>query len=482
MKVIYLLLIYILFAGGCGAQTNKTSTLKNIDQILSTEVLKASSFSLVISDPKLSETIYSNGGEKLLIPASIFKIIPTFIAINELGPIYKFTTEIGYIGKLHSESGILEGDLVILAGGDPTLGSKFFNGKNYTFLEEWVKQIKMLSITQISGSIIVIDTFATDEVVAPGWSWEDMSNYYASGVQGIAIGDNEFKCYFKTGKRGSQTEIIKIEPNIPNLQIENLVTASEVNEDRTYFYSSPLSNDFVARGTLPENRNSFEVRGAIPNTGLFLAYLLYNKLQESGIQVNDTYKFERTLPQSIFTSVYKHTSPNLSEIIYMTNQHSINLFADYLSANLAVRLSGKKASLSNGAEAIKSWLQENSYDVNGAYFTDGSGIARYTLISSQLIINILNNSTKTKYAADFKKSLAIAGETGTLKNLGKGTSIAGRVFAKSGSMRQVRSLAGFITTDSGRDLSFCMIFNNYTAEPSEIKNIQEKILLEMLKL
>jgi D-alanyl-D-alanine carboxypeptidase/D-alanyl-D-alanine-endopeptidase (penicillin-binding protein 4) len=113
---------------------------------------------------------------------------------------------------------------------------------------------------------------------------------------------------------------------------------------------------------------------------------------------------------------------------------------------------------------------------------DGSGLSRMNVFTTKQMCSILNMQMKEPTFEQFKKSLPIAGKSGTLTTVADNTVAAGKVFAKSGSMYKVRSYSGYVQTKSGELLSFCVIVNNYTCGSVEIKTKLEKIMVLMAGL
>ncbi|MDI9544384.1 MAG: D-alanyl-D-alanine carboxypeptidase, partial [Bacteroidota bacterium] len=136
-----------------------------------------------------------------LVPASLSKLLTTGAALEILGPEKRFKTELAYRGLL--ENGSLKGNLYILGGGDPSLGSEYTEEQAGLFLQDWVQAVKQLGISRIEGDIVADPSLFDEEAVSPYWLWEDMGNYYAAGVYGLAVFDNMFRLGLKSGLPGT---------------------------------------------------------------------------------------------------------------------------------------------------------------------------------------------------------------------------------------------------------------------------------------
>ena len=148
---------------------------KNVDDGILNELVQDKLFdhahiSLSVVDLKTDKEILNYNSEKPYIPASSLKLISNFSALKELGKDFKFKTSIYYRGDL-SYDGTLKGDLLIIAGGDPTLGS--FNFKGVLPLEALLSKIsndfKKAGISCIEGNIIIDDSFYSDQGPIDSW-------------------------------------------------------------------------------------------------------------------------------------------------------------------------------------------------------------------------------------------------------------------------------------------------------------------------
>jgi D-alanyl-D-alanine carboxypeptidase/D-alanyl-D-alanine-endopeptidase (penicillin-binding protein 4) len=130
---------------------------------------------------------------------------------------------------------------------------------------------------------------------------------------------------------------------------------------------------------------------------------------------------------------------------------------------------------------VQFW-KEKGLDMTGFFMNDGSGLALSNAITASHLVGILNYmKTKSAYSADFYQSMATV-ENGTL-TVFKSENFPGQCLrAKSGSMTRVRCYAGYLTTDSGRQLSYSVMLNNFScSQPEAIRKI-EKLLIELRKL
>ena len=157
---------------------------------------------------------------KLMIPASTLKIVTSAAALEILGANYRFKTKVGYVGEIF-KTNELKGDLVIVGGGDPTLGSIYFRNYelNLNFIKGWVQQLKIAGIHKISGDIVLDGSIYDSGKVPPTWIWGDIGNYYGAGTSAFTCYDNLYSIKFRSPKEaGEKTEIISTIPNIENLE------------------------------------------------------------------------------------------------------------------------------------------------------------------------------------------------------------------------------------------------------------------------
>ena len=143
------------------------------------------SVSLCVADAKTGDILIDYNSGISLTPASVMKVITSAAALELLGPDYTFKTTVGYTGSLNKRSGRLKGNIIILGGGDPALGSKYFADHYEGFIDNWVAEIKKLGIKRIKGRVITDDSYYDYLPVPAKWLWEDEGNYYGAGAYGI---------------------------------------------------------------------------------------------------------------------------------------------------------------------------------------------------------------------------------------------------------------------------------------------------------
>lgn len=423
-----------------------------------------------------------------LVPASVMKTITTGVALKKLGANYHFTTRLQYDGVIDKFDRVLNGNIYIKGGGDPSLGSSTFKGNDEeSIMANWVAAIKKLGIDSIDGAIIA-DADGFDEDAIPyGWAWEDMLSDYGIAPCGLSFRDNMYDIEVKGGKTRPNYKCLQ---NVPELNLYNqLANNTNINKNYAYAVGGPYSNERLLRGEINASMGNCTIQSALPDPPYYCSYTLYNQLKRQGIAAKDSattirkLRFKNKIPVSTpRTTFYTTHSPSLASLVNYTNMVSNNFYAESMLRAISYAETGYGSTM-GGISIVRSYWKEHNVDLKGFYMVDGSGISRFDGVTAKQLSNLLK-----AYAHDsvmfnsFYNSLPIAGQCGTLSNICKGTLAEQNIHAKSGYMTRVRSYAGYVTTKSGKMLSFAMIANNHTFDVMSMRNELEKLMVLMAEL
>lgn len=467
MKKLNSIIVLLLFS----ALTFAKGTL---DGLVNNGLLQNANISLLVRDLSTNTTVCEYHSKNSVVPASTMKLVTTATALELLGADFRFQTKLEVDGKVTAD-GVLNGNLYIRGGGDPTLGSEKLG--DTTFLTKWVDVIKSRGIRKINGKVIADAGLFDDEGVNPKWTWEDMGNYYAAGIYGISYLDNTYRLVLRSGSVGTTPTVLRVVPEIANLKIENRLVSSTISFDSAYFYGAPHSNSRSVTGEIPANRTEFVTKGDIPNPALLLAQHFSDRLIQNDVAVRD-------LPTDIVgsaserTTIYTHDSPPLSEIITETNVRSNNLYAESVFKYLALQ---NKAVATNAeaVQVVKAFWKLKGLSVDQLFMYDGSGLSPSDAVSAQFFVELLSYMQTRSVNKDvFFRSLPVAGENGTLKSFLLKTPLQGKVHAKSGTISRVKSYAGYIDT-KGKQLVFALLINNPNGSSKAVTKKMEEFLLQL---
>ncbi len=492
MKRITLILLLLSSVNLCFSQFRPLSKKRHsvnrlIDKITVYPGFKNAIFAFYAIDLNSGEVIAAKNSSKALKPGSTLKLLSTATALELLGPDFQFSTQLEYSGLIDTTIRVLHGNIYIRGGGDPTLGSIYFDStQQYSFLNDWVHAIKGLGIDSIAGSIIADASIYSNDMLPSTWTWSNMGNYYGASACGLSIFDNYYSIHFKTSAhKGDTAEIAGINPAIPGLFFENEVFADTILYDNATILGAPFSNFRSMRGSLPLSQSDFIVKGSIPDPALLAAHTLQQNLKEQGIPCAKTVASLRNLSNKMDTDLEKRTpfystsSPALSTIIAQTNIQSINLFAEHFLIQTAIVL-GAKPETDSATKAVLEFWRQKGMDIQGLSMNDGSGLSNYNLITPEQLVFILQcMKNRSTHFNSFYQSLAVAGVSGTLKRLTLGSLAQGNLHGKSGTVDRSKAYAGYVTSKSGRQIAFSMVVNNFSCSSKEASYQLEKLMIEL---
>ncbi|MFA6924455.1 MAG: D-alanyl-D-alanine carboxypeptidase/D-alanyl-D-alanine-endopeptidase [Bacteroidales bacterium] len=456
-----------------------------IDSLKKDKTLKNEQWSFCVKKIDNDSLICKYKSDTGLIPASTMKVITTIAAIKILGEEFRFKTFLGYDGKINKDS-ILKGNIFIIGGGDPTLGSCRFGSNDSLVLSHWTEIIKNKGIKKIDGNIIANADFFKDSIIPASWDTADIGNYYGAGCAGLNFNENSYNIYFKSGKYiGDATSIVSVSSEISNIKfINNVKTGNKWSGDNVIIYSHPYSDEIRCEGTIPFGAKKFIVKGSVPDPAYFCAFQLYKTLAANKITISGnatTTRKNKNLKSDNLIIIDTIYSPSLKEIIKETNLKSVNIFAEAL-LKMCGKIKYNYGSTTKGISAILDYWKSRGVNLNNLIMKDGSGLSASNRVSANQFVEILIAATKEPFFQTFYESLPVVGQSGSIKNICKNSQADGNVRAKSGFMKNVRAYVGYVDTKSKQQLAFSFLVNNYECTPAEMKKKIEKIIMLMAEL
>lgn len=416
---------------------------------------------ICVMDVRNEKPVFEHNADVSLVTASTMKVMTCRMALENFGAEHRFTTVIG--SAKPPVEGVLNSDLVVIAGGDPTIGSSRFSGSD--FLAKWVNEIISSGVKRIDGDLIVDESIFSGEALKGTTAIEDAGNYYGSSAFPLNVYDNTFKITLRSpSKSATPVTITALHPPGQGVKATSHVMSADHEQDQAYIHGRPYSNEIAIYGSIPKNRPSFEIKASLPDPSMVLLEELKTALQKRGVAVTGELRvinrIHTTQPRSTdFIAFHQHQSPTLGDIVEVTNRESINLYASVLFRHLGT-LNGRDGSFVSAAKNMQTWLQGQGVKATGLNAEDGGGLSRSnTATARQLSWACAPMSGNEELA--FEKGLKpLSGLPG--------------LRVKSGYIARVRAYCGRVSLPDGRMLTFAITVNNYSCSATEArKAIQE---------
>jgi D-alanyl-D-alanine carboxypeptidase/D-alanyl-D-alanine-endopeptidase (penicillin-binding protein 4) len=439
--------------------------------------LAHAAYGFCVMDAKTGSVVAAHNSDLSLIPASSLKVVTTAAALALRGPEYRYLTRLMYTGQFDRITGVLDGDLVIIGSGDPTLESEHVAQPGKSVIDDWAASVANAGVKEVRGTVIG-DGSALERAIPDHWIWSDIGNYFGAVPNGLSYRDNKYTLVFRTASTGSAATLIAVTSGTNNLSfpISTTVTAMGA-EDAAYVYGDPFSNSREVRGTIPARKERFEIEAALADPALLCAQDLADALTRKGIRVSGAAISSYTPSARNGTLLHEHQSPMLSDIIRVTNLKSINHYCESVVQSLGT------GAQSDGLRKVKRYWAQQGFDTTALFLADASGLSRADNITpafqSAALCAIYRDRNLYPH---LDASLSVAGKEGVLRNIGKGTSVEGRLRAKTGYIQRARSHCGYVRSASGRELAFSVILNNYACTPREARLKLEAFLLALANL
>lgn len=416
--------------------------------------------------------IYQQNADKLLKPASNGKLYSGALAIDRLGPDFKIRTSF-YAAKPIDRFGTIRGDLIVFGRGDPSFSHRFNDGDYKKPIDELADALVKAGVKKIKGDLVGDESFFRGSRFGVGWSVDDLQYYYGAEVSALTLQENTVDLVFKPGKKAGDPLEIVTKPETKYLQFENRTKTVESGGRRGIELHRPIdSNKVYAWGSLSLGGGSAEESVAVYDAPRWFVTVLRDALEKRGVKIAGKLKTMSWLDRdtspldtSRLTEVAFTESRPMAELVKHMMKPSQNLYAHLLLLQVAekVRTAETKGMNSDdlGLAELRKFLEENGIKRGEVLMEEGSGLSRGCLLKPSASVRLLKAMSKHKHAKAFIDSLPIAGVDGTLKSRFKGTLAENNLHAKTGTIRYVNSISGYVTTKAGEKLVFSIMLNAY---------------------
>ncbi|MBR0195670.1 MAG: D-alanyl-D-alanine carboxypeptidase/D-alanyl-D-alanine-endopeptidase [Paludibacteraceae bacterium] len=450
------------------------SLILSINILLTNSLMGQANMSVLVQNLTTGEVIEEHRADKVVPPASVMKLLTTGAALETLGPGFRFPTVLEYTGVI--DNGVLQGNLYIRGGCDPSLGWK---GKT-AFLNQWVKAVKAAGILRINGAVIADMTMLDGEAQNPGWLCEDAGNYYAPGIFALNYYGNTMNIVLKSAEPGTVATVMGTEPQVDDIVFINRIRCDRIQYDGAFVSGLPYSKERYLTGAVPSNLGTFGVKGDLPNPGLLLARHFTERLRGSGVIVarEADYLPDYNPLNPPRHELYVHYSEPLSELLKETNQNSNNLYAEAMFRYLGARYT-LPGTVHNSQELLRDFWRRRGVAVQNAIIKDGCGLAPQDAISAKALVQLLAVMHKSPNAEAWMASLPVSGKSGTLTSLCPKTALEGRIHAKSGTIAGTKNFAGYIDMPNGDVWAFAVLVNSAPGKAKNVQHVIQKYLLDV---
>ena len=450
------------------------------------------SIAISVRDCANGRALASINADQPMIPASNMKIISTGSALHALGPNFMFKT------ALHREGN----DLILRGDGDPTLGDPEFHGElsfkneqgrvvkvdDEAILEFWTDAVGTSKMDQVER-LIIDDTIFDTVRVHPSWPADQLNRDYCAEVAGVNFHRNvvHFRPVPGSGGKGNWNSH---QPNAPWLlkSAKNKSANAQGKQKHTPWVAGKAgSANFEFRGRV-KSGNTVPVAVTIEDPALFLGQLLADRLQKSGTPVKGIHRMNEPGTAAPSTILGPRFQTPIKLVVEQCNEESENLYAESLLKRTVHEATGRPGSWDEADQVVKqiarARLKAPAFELlKGVRIADGSGMSRDNRVTARFMTAWLADlQADPEFGEFFVSSLANGGTEGTLKSRFS-TNLPGgaKVDAKTGYIRGVSCLSGYVTMPDGRRYAFSVLVNNVKGTTQPAKRLQENVVEQIAR-
>lgn len=467
-------LLLVCAAWAVEAPADRAELPEPVRRVLAAHAAPASGVGVYVHEVDAAGPLVSVNAAVPYNPASTIKLLTTWVGLEELGPAWRWPTDVYLRGELRR--GVLDGDLLLKGYGDPYLTIERF----------WLllRQLRLLGVRSITGDLVIDNGYFANEYADPAEFDGDGLRAYNVFPDALLVNFQALRLYFQPEPARDAVRVFA-DPMPANLAIENRLRARPGrcggfrNGVALELEAGAGRDRLIVSGRYGLDCPLYSLTRSVL-TGPTFAYGVFRTLwEEAGGELAGTLRVE---PGSVdpeddsLELLTRIRSPVLADVITSVNKYSNNVMARHLFLTLAAETFGPPATLANGRRAAKLALRARGLDFNELRLDNGAGLSRNTRIAAQSLGKLLLAATASPWTPEFVSSLSLAGLDGTLRKRFKREDATGRMHLKTGRLKDVYATAGYVHAASGRDYVVVILQNYADADRGPGEEAQAALL------
>jgi len=438
-----------------------------VQSALKVRSVPAESLSIVVTDLDSGATVLEWRANEPRNPASTIKLLTTLVALDVLGPAYRWRTDVFAMGEL--KNGRLDGDLVIKGYGDPYLVTER--------VWQLLRNIRQAGVKEITGDLLIDDSWFDVGDYDPGAFDRQPLRAYNVAPNALLMNFKVVRYWFEPDHANGAVDV-RMDPELENLRVENrlgLANSSCQGYQRGItITANPAVDEVTFSGRFPNGCKRYAMDRAALSHNEFVYGLFDSLWRESGGVFTGGWRnivvAEDAEPLLSFSSL------PLTEMIARVNKHSNNVMARQLLYTLGAETNGAPGTEESGRAAISSWLEKNGLASTEISLANGAGLSRETRTTAADMARMLRFAWRQPYMPEYLSSMSLSGLDGTLRHRFTKGQLVGKAHMKTGSMDHVAAIAGYLQARSGRRYAVVALQNFEDIHRGPGEEVQEALL------
>ena len=450
--VIVIWIVLVGIPAGSDAAGTGNALPYSIQKFLLRHKIAETSLSVFVQDVDEDTPLLNVAGDTPRNPASVIKVLTTFAALSSLGPDYRWKTDA--YSKAPLRNGRLEGDLYLKGSGDPFLVTERF----WKFL----LGLRNSGVRHIEGDLVIDNHYFAPDHHDPAAFDNRPERPYNVGADAILINFGVIGFWLVPDREAGKVNITT-DPPMSTVKIDNRIKLSTARCS-----AGPTNLEFKVLSR--EQGGSVRFSGGYPSacgryaltravsTPVPYAFGVFEAMwRDLGGSIEGKARVGEVPANA--RRLHGVKSPPLAEIIRTTNKFSNNVMSRHLLLTLGAEKIGTPGTPEKGRDAINKWLKTINLDFPELVLDNGAGLSRQVRISAESLGRLLIAAHRDPLMPEFVASLPLSAVDGTLKKRFRGEPLAGRAHIKTGTIDDVRAMAGYVLAPDGRTFVVVSLHN-----------------------
>lgn len=441
--------------------------------------VRAGRLGVCVVDLDTGAVVAERDADVALIPASVAKVATAVAVLDLLGPGHVFRTSLAGRGTVDPATGTLTGDLLLVGGGDPTLGKRDHPDDPLWPFSTFAAALKRLGIRRVTGALHVDDAPFDREFLHPSWAPSDLDDWYGAPVGGVTFNDGCVTAVVRgAGEPGGRAAVSFPATSGPwPVELGVRTVDGRVAQVGGAFTSDRRLRVFGSVG--PGIEASFDV--PVPDPLGFAGAAALAALEAAGVAVAGGARPVAGPAERAGASVIASVTSPLRPALRTMNRRSQNLYASLLFKTAGAARDGA-GTWASGERAVADALARRGVGGRDQRVVDGSGLSTANRLSARALARLLAASDADVLAGGLlRDSLAVPGEDGTLERRFRDVRDRARLHAKTGTLGRtgVHALAGYVDgRDGRRGWAFAVLVNDGRVDGRGVGDDVARILLD----